>query len=275
MQVTPFSPGCGVEVSGIQLATINDNQLRALREVFTEHGLLFFRDQELYPEDHLSFARRLDEVVVNKFFPTVEGFPEIAELRKGKDQQTNIGGGWHADHSYDAEPAAGSMLVARALPEKGGDTCFANMYAAYEALGPGLKKTLESLRAVHSNVHIYGKDGYYSTTDMADQLGGKGEVGNTTHPVVIKHPSSGRKVLYVNPAHTQHFEGWSAEESAPLLEFIYTHVKQAQFTCRFNWLPGSVTLWDNRCTWHCAANDYQGEARLMHRITLAGVPLEG
>ena len=114
----------------------------------------------------------------------------------------------------------------------------ANLYAAYEALGPDLKMALKSLRAVHSNVHIYGEDGYYSTTDIADQLGGKNAVGSTTHPVVIKHPLSGRKVLYVNPAHTRYFEGWCAEESSALLEFLYTHVAQAQFTCRFNWLPG-------------------------------------
>jgi len=275
MRILPFSPGCGVEVSGIQLATVDDTQLQGLRRAFIEHGLLFFRDQELAPEDHLTFARRFGEVVVNKFFQPVAGFPEIAEVRKEKTQETNIGGGWHTDHSYDIEPAMGSLLVARTLPVTGGDTWFANLAAAYDALPARLKTSLASLRAVHSNVHIYGKDGYYRGTDIADQLGGVDSVGEAVHPVVIKHPESGRKVLYVNPGHTIGIEGWSKAASDALLEELYALVEQPQFTCKFNWLPGSVAFWDNRSTWHFAQNDYQGAARLMHRITLAGSPLAG
>ena len=275
MRIIPFSPGCGVEVSGIQLATIDDSQLHDLRRAFIEHGLLFFRDQELAPEDHLSFARRFGEVVVNKFFQHVAGFPEIAEVRKEKTQETNIGGGWHTDHSYDMEPAMGSLLVARTLPATGGDTWFANLAAAYDALPARLKTSVASLRAVHSNVLIYGKDGYYRGTDIADQLGGVDSVGEAVHPVVIKHPESGRKVLYVNPGHTIGIEGWSKADSDALLAELYALVEQPQFTCEFNWLPGSVAFWDNRSTWHFAQNDYQGEARLMHRITLAGSPLAG
>jgi len=275
VQITAFTPGCGAVIDGIQLAKLSDAQMQTLREAFAQHGLLFFRDQELSPEDHLAFARRLGKIVLNKFFHPVPGQPEIAEVRKEKSQETNIGGGWHTDHSYDEIPAMGSLLVARELPDTGGDTCFANLYAAYDALGPGLQKCLEALRAVHSNVHIYGKNGYYSQTDMAEHLSGEDEVGTAIHPVVIRHPLSRHKALYVNPAHTLHFDGWSVEESESLLEYLYTHVDQPRFTCRFNWLPGSIALWDNRCTWHSAANDYQGQARLMHRITLEGAPLEG
>lgn len=273
MKITPYSPGCGVEVGELQLAELSDAQLTALRGAFTEHGLLFFRDQELSPEEHIRFAKRFGTIVLNKFFQHTEKYPDIAEVRKEKTQQTNIGGGWHTDHSYDEEPAMGSILVARELPESGGDTLFANLYAAYEALSPGLQKTLESLRAIHSNKHLYGEDGYYRTTDLAEHLGGMDRVGDAVHPVVIRHPESGRKALYVNPGHTRKFEGWSSDESRPLLDYLYAHVNQPDFTCRFNWRPGSVTLWDNRCTWHSAKNDYQGQARLMHRITLAGSAL--
>ena len=188
MKTKTFSIGCGAEVTGIQLASLSEAQLKNLRGAFAEYGLLFFREQQLSPEDHLAFANRFGEIVLNKFFTPVAGYPGVAEVRKGKNQQTNIGGGWHTDHSYDVEPALGSILVARALPASGGDTWFANLYAAYDALPPGLKKTLEALRAVHSNVHIYGKDGYYRSTDMAGQLGGEDSVGQTVHPVVIKHP---------------------------------------------------------------------------------------
>lgn len=273
MKIKPFSPGCGAEVTDIQLAALSDAQLDAVRDAFTQYSLLFFRDQQLGPEDHLAFARRYGEIVLNKFFTPVPGHPQIAEVRKEKAQQTNIGGGWHTDHSYDAEPALGSILVARTLPDAGGDTWFANLCAAYDALSPVIKKYLSSLRAVHSNVHIYGRDGYYRSTDIADQLGGMDSVGEAVHPVVIRHPQSGRKVLYVNPGHTIGIEGWSEAESKALLAELYAHVEKPQFACHFNWLPGSVAFWDNRCTWHFAQNDYQGEARLMHRITLAGTAL--
>lgn len=273
MQTTPFSTGCGVEVTDIQLSDLSPLELSSLRQAFTDHGLLFFRDQQLSPAEHLKFARQLGDIVINQFFKPVDGFSDIAEVRKEKTQETNIGGGWHTDHSYDEIPAMGSILVARELPASGGDTHFANLYAAYAALSPGLQQTLQSLRAIHSNTHLYGKDGYYSTTDLADQLTGMDSVGDATHPVIIKHPDSGRQALYVNPGHTIGFEGWSIKESRALLDYLYSHVDQPEFTCQFNWLPGSVVLWDNRSTWHFAQNDYQGQSRLMHRITLAGSPL--
>jgi taurine dioxygenase len=272
MQVSPFK-NCGAVVSNLQLATMTDTELAELRNAFTEYGLLFFRDQDLPPQEHLRFANRFGSIVVNKFFKTSADSPQIAEVRKEKTQQTNIGGGWHTDHSYDVIPAMGSILVARTLPETGGDTKFANLAAAYDALPSDLKTKIEGLRAIHSNTHLYGENGLYRLTDLNEQLGGMDRVGDATHPVVIKHPESGRKVLYVNPGHTIQFEGWDFAESRALLDELYAHVTQPQFTCSFNWLPGSVTFWDNRCTWHQANNDYQGQARLMHRITLAGSAL--
>lgn len=195
-------------------------------------------------------------------------------MRKEKTQEMNIGGGWHTDHSYDEEPAMGSILVARDLPETGGDTHFANLAAAYDALSPGLKGTLERLKALHSNKHLYGEGGYYRTTDLADKLGGMDRVGDALHPAVIKHPDSGRKVLYVNPGHTIKFDGWRRAESLALLEYLYEHAQSEAFTCKFQWKPGSIAIWDNRATWHFAPNDYPGQFRLMHRITLAGSKLE-
>jgi len=270
MNVTAFSENCGAVVSDLQLATMSNHELLELRESFANYGLLFFRDQELTPDQHLEFANRFGSIVINKFFKTTDDFPQIAEVRKEKTQQTNIGGGWHTDHSYDDIPAMGSILVARTVPEIGGDTQFANLAAAYDALPAELKKRIENLRALHSNTHLYGENGLYRLTDLSEHLGGMDRVGDATHPVVIIHPESGRKILYVNPGHTIQIEGWDFTESRALLDELYAHVIQPQFTCSFNWLPGSVTFWDNRCTWHQANNDYQGHARLMHRITLAG-----
>ncbi|WP_444939037.1 TauD/TfdA dioxygenase family protein [Microbulbifer sp. JMSA002] len=274
MHISQFSTGCGALVEGIQLANLSSTELSDLRQAFADHGVLFFRNQSLSPEEHLTFARRWGEIVINKFFTHTQEYPGIAEVRKEKDQETNVGGGWHTDHSYDPEPALGSILVARELPKSGGDTHFANLQKAYESLSNGLKQTLETLRAVHSNVHIYGEDGYYQSTDLSSQLGGVNEVGEAIHPVVIQHPDNGRKILYVNPGFTLRFEGWTPEESRPLLNFLFAHVLTNGYTCRFNWEPGSVAFWDNRSTWHSAENDYQGQFRLMHRITLAGRALE-
>ena len=272
MQVSPFE-SCGAIVSDLQLATMTDADLTELRTALSQHGVLFFRDQILPPKEHLRFARRFGKIVVNKFFKTTTLDPEIAEVRKEKTQQTNIGGGWHTDHSYDDNPALGSILVARTLPETGGNTHFSDLAAAYDALPEPLKKRIAGLRAVHSNTHLYGENGLYRLTDLADQLGGMDRVGDATHPVVIRHPESGRKVLYVNPGHTIQFEDWDFDRSRSLLDELYAHVNQSQFTSNFNWLPGSVTFWDNRRTWHMADNDYQGQMRLMHRITLAGTGL--
>ena len=223
MQVSPFK-NCGAVVSNLQLATMTDTELAELRNAFTEYGLLFFRDQDLPPQEHLRFANRFGSIVVNKFFKTSADSPQIAEVRKEKTQQTNIGGGWHTDHSYDVIPAMGSILVARTLPETGGDTQFANLAAAYDSLPNDLKTKIEGLRAIHSNTHLYGENGLYRLTDLNEQLGGMDRVGDATHPVVIKHPESGRKVLYVNPGHTIQFEGWDFAESRALLDELYAHV---------------------------------------------------
>ena len=275
MQVDRYSSGCGAVVSGIDLASFSDTELQDLRKALLEHGVLFFVDQKLSPRDHIAFARRFGSIVVNKFFPENTEHPEIAEVRKEKEQRTNIGGGWHADHSYDEEPALGSILVARELPEAGGDTMFANLFAAYDALSDGLKRTLGGLRAKHSNRHLYGAQGIYRKSDLGPQLKGEEGVGEAVHPVVITHPESGRKALYVNPGHTLQFEGWTAAESQPLLQYLYQVATRPEFTCRFRWSPGSVAFWDNRSSWHFAINDYHGSRRLMHRITLSGSALAG
>ncbi|MCE9649625.1 MAG: TauD/TfdA family dioxygenase [Parvibaculum sp.] len=272
IEVRKMTGACGAEVLGVDLTKLSNSDMETVRQTYADYGVVFFRDQQLTPQDHIAFARRWGDIVVNKFFTPTEN-PEIAEVRKEKEQTTNIGGGWHTDHSYDVEPAMGSVLVARNLPEEGGDTLFASMYAAYDALSPGLKTTLEGMRAVHSNAHVFGAAGVYKSSDQGGGFKGENLVSDATHPVVITHPMSGRKALYVNPGFTLHFEGWTFQESRPLLDYLFAHAVKPEFTCRFRWQPGSVAFWDNRATWHYAANDYHGHQRLMHRITIAGGPL--
>lgn len=275
MKITPYSKNCGVVIEGVDLENLSDEAFQEIKQAFIEHGLVFFRDQQLSPEQHKEFAKRFGDIVINKIFKQLEGHPEIAVVSKDENQKTNIGGGWHTDHSYDEEPAMASILVARELPSQGGATKFANMYAAYDSLSEGLKQTLSTITGLHSNHHLYGKGGYFNTTDLAEKLAENVQPSEAKHPVVIVHPESKKKVLYVNKAHTVGFENWHIEEAFALLDFLYDHSTHPDNICEFNWLPGSVAIWDNRCTWHFANNDYQGEKRTLHRITVAGSKLTG
>ena len=276
VEVTPFSNALGALVSGVDLARpLGDQAFATIRQAFLDHGVIFFRNQNLSPEQHLAFARRWAPIDINRFFKAVPGYPEIAEVRKEPEQKSNIGGNWHTDHSYDEAPAMGSLLLAREVPPRGGDTLFANMHLAYEALSPGLKQTLDCLRAVHSTRHVFGAEGGYAQhTDAGDRIGNSAAaMQDVLHPVVIRHPDTGRTTLYVNMAFTARFDGWTAAESAPLLAYLYAHASRPEFTCRFEWGVGSLAFWDNRATWHYALNDYHGQRRLMHRVTVQGSPI--
>jgi len=274
LEISPASPCVGAEIRGVDLAQMSDETFGAVKQAFADYGVLFFRDQSLSPDQHIAFAERWGDIVVNRFFSPTDTHPKIAEVRKEPHHKKNIGARWHTDHSYDIEPALGSVLVAREVPKTGGDTMFAGMSAAYDALSEGLKEQLNRLKAWHSSRHSFG---YRSEIDWNDNDGRlqnpENALQDACHPVVITHPDSGKKCVYVNPEFTTHFDGWTAEESAPLLEFLYAHVTKPEFTCRFRWEEGSVAMWDNRATQHCALNDYTGHRRVMHRITIAGVAI--
>ena len=275
IRVEPISSKIGAEIAGVDLkAPIADDVFADIRRAFGEYGVVFFRDQHLAPEEHVAFAERFAPIDINRFFAAVPGYPMIAEVRKEPEQTRNIGGGWHTDHSYDEVPALGSMLYAREVPRTGGDTLFASMYAAYEALSDGLKRALEGLGACHSSRHVFGPEAQARRGDLAGRIGNPElATQDAVHPVVIRHPETGRRALYVNPGFTVRFAGWTEEESRPLLDYLYRHAVRPEFTCRFHWREGSLALWDNRSTWHFAVNDYHGERRLLHRITIAGTPL--
>ena len=200
----------------------------------------------------------------------------IADRRsaQGAEPKPNIGGGWHTDHSYDQVPALGSILFAREVPPFGGDTLFASMSHAYEALSDGLKRTLEQLRAVHSSRHVFGAASRYAK-ESGDRLGNTADATqDAIHPVVvvIRKPAGRRSTSTRASPFTS--RGGLRPKSKPLLDFLYAHAARPEFQTRFRWREGSIAFWDNRATWHFAINDYHGERRLMHRITLEGVPLE-
>ena len=272
--INPTSGSMGVEIHNVDLSNeLSDSLFSEIRETFIEHGLIFFRDQELTPDDHLRFAKRWGEININRFFAKVEGYDQIAEVKKDPDQKINIGGAWHTDHSYDQIPAMGSILLAKETPKIGGDTLFANMYRAYETLSNGMKKTLATMKACHSSRHVFGAHTGYAEASNQRISNPELATQDAIHPVIITHPESKRKALYVNPEFTVNFEGWTVEESKPLLDYLAEHTTQQENTTRFQWKPGSIAFWDNRCTWHFALNDYPGETRLMHRITVEGSAL--
>jgi len=275
IDVRPISGSVGAEIHGLDLKKeIAEEQFREVRSAFGVYGVIFFRDQNLSPEEEITFAERWGKININRFFSNLDGYPKIAMVLKEPDQKKNIGGGWHTDHTYDEEPAMGSILFAHEVPKSGGDTMFSSMYAVYENLSDGLKETLSKMRARHSSRHVFGTARAERDDDTVGRIK-NAEAANqdATHPVVITHPETGRKALYVNPTFTLRFEGWSDAESKPLLEYLYMHASKSDFTCRFRWKVGSIAFWDNRATWHLAINDYHGERRLMHRITIEGVKL--
>ena len=269
--------GVGAYIGGIDLnQDISDAALTEMRQTLGDYGVLFFREQTISPERHIMMAERFGGININRFFGHVTGHPKIAEVRKEPDQRSNIGGSWHTDHSYDEIPAMGSILVARELPNRGGDTVFAIMFTAFDSLSEGLQETLMGMRAVHSSRHVFGDKSRYKSENS--DLGGR--LGNTdaaqqdaVHPVIIRHPISGRRALYINSNFTTHFDGWTKEESQPLIDYLVRHATRPEYIHKFCWQPGSIAFWDNRATWHYAINDYHGQRRLMHRITVEGEAL--
>ena len=274
ININQITGNIGVEIQGVDLSKkVPDSLFNEIRDAFVENGLIFFRDQNLTPEEHIRFAKQWGKININRFFAKVDGYDQIAEVRKEPAQEGNIGGEWHTDHSYDQIPALGSILLAKETPRNGGDTLFASMYKAYESLSNGMKETLEGLNAIHSSRHVFGIDSGYSKLSKGRIKSPELATQDAIHPVIITHPESKKKALYVNSTFTLRFDGWTAEESKPLLNYLYDHAANEENITRFQWTPGSIAFWDNRCTWHNALNDYHGERRLMHRITIEGSSL--
>ena len=267
IEVHPLSGAIGAEVRGADLSGHLDPDLLAeIRSAFLDHLVICFRGQELTPGEELAFARQMGEPMPYPQLEGLRGFPLITEVIKREHEQVNFGGIWHSDTTYVESPPKASQLYAMEVPPHGGDTIFANQYTAWETLSQGLKKTLAGLSAVNSS----SKPEISRTRD--DRLRDQGEalkVLSAVHPVVRTHPETGRKALYVNRGHTVRFDGWTEQESRPLLDFLFQHQVRPEFTCRIRWEKGTLTLWDNRCSQHLPLNDYQGFRRLMHRVMLA------
>jgi taurine dioxygenase len=269
LTVTPHTPALGSFVTGVDLGgPLDDATLGEIRAAFNERAVVFFPDQHLDPEQFMAFARRFGPLTASNLADDqlVEGYGELGEVRKNENDTLNIGGRWHSDQSYREHPNMATMLIARKLPSSGGDTMFINLGLAFEGLSEGLKRTLRALRGVYvkdeSERELYRRPG---TTD-----GRKGYEWEAIHPIVGRHPETGREILYADPKYTQRFDGWTRAESAGLLNVLFEHVQRPEYGCRFHWSVGTLAIWDNRQCLHYALNDYHGEQRIMHRAVVQG-----
>ncbi|MFZ4709739.1 MAG: TauD/TfdA dioxygenase family protein [Zwartia sp.] len=270
LEVRPLSRAVGAEILGINLLEpVSDAQIAEIRKIWLQNSVVFFREQPLEPGAFQAFARRFGEIIEYPFVKGLPDFPLIVPVLKLPHEKHNFGGVWHTDTTYLQEPPMATMLIARELPPVGGDTLFASNYAAFEGLSPALQATLRTLKGVNSSAKAAVT---HSREDrLADSATDKGRSElNSEHPVVRTHPETGREALYVNPGHTVRFAGWTEDESAPLLNYLFEQQVKPEYTCRFVWRPGSIAFWDNRCALHNPINDYHGHKRLLHRITLKG-----
>jgi taurine dioxygenase len=268
IEIVPVTAAIGAEVRGVDLQTeLSDVDVKVLRQALLDHLVLFFREQHITDEQHVAFALRFGPMHVSPLQTVHQDAPEIVVLNQvyprgeGADE-------WHSDNTFLADPPMGSILRAVQLPAVGGDTCFSSMYAAYEGLSPAMRDFVDGLRAVHDITNPLRKairDGH-STLDLTEM---QRTCPPVEHNVVVTHPETGRKALFVNRNSTTHIVGLSDREQEVLLPFLFDHVRSPEYQCRFHWEPGSIAFWDNRSVQHYAVADYH-ERRIMHRATIAG-----
>jgi taurine dioxygenase len=264
--VQPLTPAIGAEIHGVDLRQpLEPAPLQAIRDALITHQVIFFRDQDLSVAQLVAFGRYFGELVVHPNDPGLAGHPEVMIIHADASSKRVAGERWHSDVSCDAEPPMGSILRLHTVPPGGGDTLFASMYAAYDALSGPMQAWLSTLRAEHD-----GAPYYRSVNAIIGRDDGGRTYPRAIHPVVRTHPVSGRKSLFVNEMFTTKIEGLSRRESDALLAFLFEHVRRPELQCRFRWAPHSIAFWDNRCTHHMAIWDYWPETRSGYRVTIKG-----
>ena len=272
IEIHPIAGALGAEIGGVDVAgDLDDTVIGAIRRALLDHGVIFFRDQKLNPARHKAFTRRFGEIFLHPNYQGVSADPEIVDIRREPGDKKIVGEDWHTDTTMVAEPPLGAILYAIEVPPYGGDTLFANQYLAYESLSDGLKRTLEHLRAVHSDRMVAGPLAGMNA-QRATKLREDADWRETisVHPVVRTHPETGRKLLFVNRSYTVGFEGWTEAESKPLLDYLLEQGHRPEFTCRFRWANGSIAFWDNRSTKHLAVHDAGPFRRIMRRTQIVG-----
>jgi len=266
LETRPLSGALGVEIRGIDLSlAMGEARFAEVRDLFHENVVILFRDQKLQPADLVRFIEGFGAAEPHPLGSRrgLDGFPQVMVLENAKGKLGPRNDIWHSDISYGEVPPLGSALYAMVVTEGRADTMFTNMYAAYEDLSPGLRKTLDGLRAVHTAEPL--------VREVPSRLSVKVAPPGVEHPVVRTHPETGRKALFVNPWYTTHFVGWTAEESRPLLEYLTAIATRHENIYRHKWRVGDFLMWDNRAAMHYGVRDYDDTMpRFMWRVTAAG-----
>ncbi len=271
IHVTPLNPVIGAEIHGVDLSKpLGEATFKEIEAAMHEYLVIFFRDQDLSPDAHMDFAARFGELEPpHPFFPKIESHPQISVLENDEERppETNY---WHTDVTWREKPPLGSVLFGADIPPCGGDTLWANMYAAYDRIPDDLKTKLEGMRAMHSIEVFDASENYENAKDKEAFSEILKKFPPQSHPVVRTHPVTGRKALFVNSIFTQYIEGMNRAESDAVLQTLFDIVKLPEVQVRFSWTKGGVAVWDNRATQHYAVADYWPRYRRMHRITING-----
>jgi taurine dioxygenase len=268
--VSPLTPTIGAEVRGVDLRdALDDTTMLEIQRALGDHLVLFFRDQDITPQQQVDFMQWFGPFEYHPFAKAHPDHPEMVVLDQ-TTPETDGANNWHTDSSFMAHPALGSMLRAVQIPPVGGDTCWASMYAAYDALSPALRNLLDGMTASHDLTATLQKaigGGHSRSSDLAAY---QEQWPPTEQPVIRTHPWTGRRCLYVNSNFTTRICQLEPAESDAMLAFLLRHLQRPDFQVRFTWAVNSVALWDNRCTQHYAIPDYTGHRRVMHRVTVEG-----
>ena len=266
--IKPFAPNLGAVITNVDLSNdINDAELRGIRDAFHKYQVLFFQNQsEISPKNHIKLGRCFGDLHIHPAAPKMKNYPQIFEINT--DRNSKIANGaedFHSDVSCDIEPPLGTMLQLHILPECGGDTMFANMYMAYEALSNPMQKFLSDLKASHESEHFYR--GRYKTESNGES---KTEYPSAIHPIIRTHPETGKKAIFVNKFFTTRIVGLEPQESKFILDFLFSHIEKTEFQIRYRWNKNDMAFWDNRCTIHKALWDYFPHERKGRRVTIKG-----
>ena len=259
----PLSPAIGAELIGADLAAPSDTLVEEVRAALLQFQVVFFRDQDITRSQHIKFARAFGELEIHPATPKDQPDREVLRIVHGPNSR-GMENAWHSDVTWREQPSLGSILRAIELPEVGGDTLFSNMVMAYEDLDEDLKTRLCGMTAVHDIARVFAKRLGKDAAALHEKF------PLMEHPVVRTHPETGKRLIYVNTAFTDHIKGMDRDESDALLKFLYSRAAIPEYQCRFRWAPGSIAFWDNRACQHYAASDYFPNTRIMERVTIAG-----
>jgi taurine dioxygenase len=273
LRIEPSVMGCGALISGVDLSRPQSAaEIAAIRRAWLEHLVIGICDQDLDISDLERFAAALGPDGDDPFIASIAGHPRVVEVRREADETTAVfAEAWHSDWSFLEAPPAGTLLYGKIIPPVGGDTLFADQYAAYAALSSTMKTRIADLQGIHSARRSYSPAGVYGERDkgrsMAIRYSERAMV-TQRHPIVRRHPETGRAALFVNLGYTIGIEGVSEVDATALLAELFVHQSRPEFVYRHRWSPGLLTLWDNRCLLHTATGGYQGHQRLLWRITI-------